>query len=579
VPLNLKELREWPPEIGDLAESVREAAATHSSSADSYRSLINGSTWEGQGADAAKAAMEATARDHDAVAENLDKAAVGMEQVGQDAEDLAEAIKGILDDAADQPVVQINEVTNAVIPPDTSYLTQDYAAQVAAKVADLQGRIAAVLAEGARVDAHLAGAINAASVTEPAVRTASSIDDLLLPGIGERKVPAPGEAAPGPASLDGALEQLAGRPGHQPPSPGDAAAGGAGGPVRLDPAKVEQFKVLARQAMQRDGVPADEIEQRLDAMVAAARQPQVPYKPPQPEAMAPPGFGDGFAERWFDTEQGIKNLLGQGGPGAPGVLESWRDLITATNEQLINPVGTAVGEVEHALDSPSLAYYLGEKSADAAVAAPGLIFGGEGALAARVGALDDLAGTGAIPNGLIDTPTVDRSVSAVGVGGIGEHSGGPGGHGVPGGNPLPFDSDNPLPTARPEFTLTNPVDHLSPELLRLSEQHLTGSGETVLGPYAPRGGGPSYIEFAQQHGASYFDIGDAWNTSTPTQQLAANQHVLDSAIANGDAIKMSVPFYRIDPASFTGAEIRYLEAHGYQRVGDNTLVPPTKRTP
>ena len=574
MPLNLKELREWPPEIGDLAESVREAAATHSSSADSYRSLINGSTWEGQGADAAKAAMEATARDHDAVAENLDKAAVGMEQVGQDAEDLAEAIKGILDDAADQPVVQINEVTNAVIPPDTSYLTQDYAAQVAAKVADLQGRIAAVLAEGARVDAHLAGAINAASVTEPAVRTASSIDDLLLPGIGERKVPAPGEAAPGPASLDGALEQLAGRPGHQPPSPGDAAAGGAGGPVRLDPAKVEQFKVLARQAMQRDGVPADEIEQRLDAMVAAARQPQVPYKPPQPEAMAPPGFGDGFAERWFDTEQGIKNLLGQGGPGAPGVLESWRDLITATNEQLINPVGTAVGEVEHALDSPSLAYYLGEKSADAAVAAPGLIFGGEGALVARAGALDDLATPDAIPHQVIDhggdhpppaedhlNPRLpDNPVLA--------------GHGSTNAHDLPFELGNPVDASRPEFTLANPADHMSPELLRLSEQHLTGSGETVIGPYQPSSGGPSYIEVADDRGASYFDIGDAWYSSTPTQQLAANQHVLDVAIANGDTVRLSVPYDEIRPDSYTGAEISYLQANGYQRIDDWTFVPP-----
>jgi hypothetical protein len=146
-------------------------------------------------------------------------------------------------------------------------------------------------------------------------------------------------------------------------------------------------------------------------------------------------------------------------------------------------------------------------------------------------------------------------------------------------------ADAPLPNAvppaasGPEFTLDNPLDYLSPDLQRLSEQHLTGSGETVLGPYAPAGGGPSYIDVAQQHGASYFDIGNAWNTATPTERLAANQHVLDAAIANRDTITLSVPFGKIDPNTFTGAEIRYLESYGYQRIGANTLAPPTGGRP
>jgi hypothetical protein len=93
----------------------------------------------------------------------------------------------------------------------------------------------------------------------------------------------------------------------------------------------------------------------------------------------------------------------------------------------------------------------------------------------------------------------------------------------------------------------------------------------------PLGGGPSYIDVAQQHGASYFDIGDAWRSATPIERLAANQHVLDIAIAHGDTVTLSVPFRGIDPNSFTAAEIRYLESHGYHRAGDNTLIPPTKR--
>jgi hypothetical protein len=54
VPLNFRELREWPPEIADRAGSTREAAANHTNSADFYRSLAKASTWEGDGGDNVK---------------------------------------------------------------------------------------------------------------------------------------------------------------------------------------------------------------------------------------------------------------------------------------------------------------------------------------------------------------------------------------------------------------------------------------------------------------------------------------------------------------------------------------------
>jgi hypothetical protein len=74
-----------------------------------------------------------------------------MEHTSQEAEALAETIKGILDDAAAPPEVQIDESTNQVIPPDTSYMTEEYAVQAAAKVTDLQHRIADALADGERL--------------------------------------------------------------------------------------------------------------------------------------------------------------------------------------------------------------------------------------------------------------------------------------------------------------------------------------------------------------------------------------------------------------------------------------------
>jgi hypothetical protein len=152
----------------------------------------------------------------------------------------------------------------------------------------------------------------------------------------------------------------------------------------------------------------------------------------------------------------------------------------------------------------------------------------------------------------------------------------PGEH-VPVGPHAPVLPDSPPPVEvhpGPVFNLDNPLDHMPPELRTLSEQHLTGSGEMVLGPFQPEGGGPSYAQVAQDRGASYFDIGQAWYSYTPTQQLAANQHVLDIAIANRDRIILSVPFGKLEEGSYTIAEIEYLQAHGYQRVGANTLIPP-----
>jgi hypothetical protein len=115
---------------------------------------------------------------------------------------------------------------------------------------------------------------------------------------------------------------------------------------------------------------------------------------------------------------------------------------------------------------------------------------------------------------------------------------------------------------------------MSPQLLAMSEQHLTGSGETVLGPFAPRDGSPSYIEVARARGSSYFDLGSAWDNFSGIEQLAANQHVLDVAIENRDAITLNTSFDMIGPNTYTAAEIRYLEAHGYTRVGDRSLLPP-----
>lgn len=130
---------------------------------------------------AARAAMVSSAAAHSDTADNLATAAKGMDSAHQHAEAIANTITAILNDAAASPAVLVDETTNQVIPPDVCYLDDETATQVAAKVADLQARIADVLADGEQVDAELAGAIGKATGVPAPAQPATSLEDLLLP--------------------------------------------------------------------------------------------------------------------------------------------------------------------------------------------------------------------------------------------------------------------------------------------------------------------------------------------------------------------------------------------------------------
>lgn len=92
----------------------------------------------------------------------------------------------------------------------------------------------------------------------------------------------------------------------------------------------------------------------------------------------------------------------------------------------------------------------------------------------------------------------------------------------------------------------------------------------MLGHYAD-----DYIGLAQQRGASYFDSGDAMDGLSDAQRWAANQRVLDTAIANGDRITLATSRTRIRPGSALAGEIEYLTgpAGGYHWLDDVTLIP------
>ncbi|OBH18446.1 MULTISPECIES: hypothetical protein [Mycolicibacter] len=214
----------------------------------------------------------------------------------------------------------------------------------------LQRRLTKLMADASRTDQDLATAIRAV--------------------VGDTKVTVDGRAIFGPPMPDnGTTTAQQVPPTGASRTPGDAAGDAAAGslpwllnqarqgggsvpPVPLNPKDVESFKVAARQVLANDGVPPDQIEARINAAVVAAQQPLPRYIPPAPQRGPAPGFGDGFGDRWRAAEQGVKNLLGQGGPGAPGVLESWGGMAKGVGSAMINPVGAGVAEVKEALRRP-----------------------------------------------------------------------------------------------------------------------------------------------------------------------------------------------------------------------------------
>ncbi|WP_249044863.1 TNT domain-containing protein [Mycobacterium riyadhense] len=218
-----------------------------------------------------------------------------------------------------------------------------------------------------------------------------SLRDLLLPT--ERTQPTgAGGQEPAPGSVPDLLSRV-----HQPVVSGVR-------PPRPSAAEVERFKALVRPTMIADGVAPGQVEARLNEIVARAQrwidEGMPNYVVPEPPRPPAPGFGEGFGDRWRATEQGIKNLFGQGGPGAPGVLESWQRMLEGTVETVQNPIGSAIGEVKDALDSPSPAYFLGAKVSDAATTLPGLFFGGEGA-AIRTGLPAETVTEGGAPLAIV----------------------------------------------------------------------------------------------------------------------------------------------------------------------------------
>ncbi|KMO82520.1 TNT domain-containing protein [Mycolicibacterium chlorophenolicum] len=454
--ITLEDVQRWEPSsIRDMFRAATEHGAAAHEAADTLTAVMNAVPWDSEAADAARAGAGKVALDlrtHARECELVARAAAA-------AEEQVAAVKREWEDItsyAAEKHLDIDLTTGAVTF-ELAGLTQDQLRDRQAAQREVRDRIHRMMLKAVAADQELATAIKVASGQEsitdaerdlaargvpsadsvvravtgadPPGDAPHSLTDMLLPAGGSAGgldqpadlhdlllgpgAPDPkGKPGDQPADLSGALDQVAGahvpeasKAGDQPANLSAALDQLAGAPVpdhatpMVIPAKdVEAFKAAARPILASQGVPADQIESRLSQMVAQAEAQGVNpfYRPPEPARMPAPGFGEGFGDAWRNSEQSIKNLLGQGGPGAPGVLESWKNVAQGVNQAVTNPVGTAVGQVQHALDSPSAAYFAGEKTFDLSAAAATAPFGGEGA-AVRAGLPAELVTEGGAP--------------------------------------------------------------------------------------------------------------------------------------------------------------------------------------
>ncbi|WP_179293507.1 WXG100 family type VII secretion target [Mycobacterium intracellulare] len=407
-----------------------------------------------------------------------------------------------------------------------------------------------------------------------AVGPPRSLQDMLLPA-GPATAGTDGASPKGPSVPAGAVgKPLSLQDMLLPAGPAGPGRGGVP-PPRLNPADVESFKAMARQTMIRDGVPPNQIEARLNDVVSQTQQwidnGMPNYVPPEPKAPPPPGFSEGFSDRWFATEQGIKNLFGQGGPGAPSVLKSWGQMLKGTAETALNPVGTGLTEIKSAIDSPSLAYYLGGKTSDAATTLPTMLFGGEGAAVVRAGELADI-GSGVLDPGLAVSPRAPIGI---------DH---------------PFGYNPWAEQVATDLTYAHlhgePTAELTQQLADMSTHYVGDNPDrVVLGKFDGYEGG--YIGEARAHGGIYFDTGGpTWEALTVGLRDAdatalawqANENFLRSRMEQGvpcieyvlgDEYSSVEEVYLKRQGSFSAMEIEFLTEnaakYGYHRVGNTWL--------
>lgn len=431
--------------IRDIAVGLEARAASMTSIRDGLPHLPHVGTWTGVAADSADHEVGTFGKSLGTDAETEQGAAKKVRTAADEFEGLQQLLSKLGNDAAGK--FSINDATGEVTPlsRDFNKSDRDYIAATLKQLGEA----------GARANDELAAAIHAtdaSGATSPA-GAAGALPDM------------PGSAIK-PDGSRGALQNLAAPNPDGDPGATKAAAAGTdtqanykewypknavpGGDKNVDPSKlggvgsipgvrdgtdktpqrmsptlqakdVPAFKDLTRQNLQRLGVPADQIEQRVNDAVEQAQTPH--FLPDAPSASPSEHVSRDFGEQFNRFTNGIsdsatktvdgqieqaKILTGQAGPGAPGVAEAWKELglgaVQQAHELTTDPLAAPKMGIEQAKDfynNPS--EFIGKNIIHGTEALATGAIGGEAAAGAR-GLLGDLTGAEgrAITHGLDD---------------------------------------------------------------------------------------------------------------------------------------------------------------------------------
>ena len=559
APLTPADVKRWDADaIHGVFQTATNRAATLQTLGDNLQQVHSKlSDWQGEAGDAFRADLGKTRRDIEADGHESKQVAAAVARAEADVRAVKAELGGIEQSA---------EGDGFTITPDwlidSGGMKLDSAKSASKQ--QLQGLLDACKLHAHSADQELATAVR------------STVGDMPL-NAGAPQSPAGNR----PPSLE---DMMLGRgtPANQKPPPGDPLdllsripPGATGIPAPpLKPAQIESFKAMARQTMISDGVPPDQIEAKLNAVVAntqqwlAAGAPN--YVPPEPPRPPPPGIAEGFGDRWNSTMDAVHDLTGQNGLGAMG--DAWGGMAKGLGQKAedyllmgpVAPIKDGVQEFKSFLDNP--AYYLGEKGADAAFTAPTLMFGGEGA-GLRAG-LDEIG------PGVLDTGPAVSTQAPLGF----EH---PMGYN-PSGQEAAYDLNYGHWHGGPTGALSEPVADMS--------THYIGDNpdRVVLGKFnGPEGG---YIGEARGNGGIYFDTGDpTWDALTrgfgPGEEKGlvwqVNEHFLRNQMESAvprieyvlpdgyDSVEQLAGAQR---QSFSALEINFLKsnaaAFGYEQQGN-----------
>jgi len=159
VGLTLAQLRKLPELIDEFSDAARKRAAGSADAANEIKTLRDATKWEGTARQAADDALNRRVTAFDASHEK-DMAMVAAATAAHErAQKTVTDLNALVDYAEQQPACHIDEATNTISPPNTSFLTDQAKAAAEMKFGDLQKQMQKILSEGQEADYEFANAI------------------------------------------------------------------------------------------------------------------------------------------------------------------------------------------------------------------------------------------------------------------------------------------------------------------------------------------------------------------------------------------------------------------------------------